>query len=638
MGTLLDRTDAPSHLFDIPELDFSKDLFVEPLAGGWFRLGAWTITPRRDERGVEDVISRQSLLVAHASFAKMFDRLESIGNVLHDLGKPGGSVLHEGNRKEYSYTPFHRFEFSFSAITCEPLVFIHEAASGTRLLINPDLWLFFELEEKTRGSGIWWDPRKGVEALRQRTVEQDNLQIVEIRTEYLLKYLQARQMALLIAHYRHLHLFDPPPEAVAIFRQEDLVLGSAERGAKALFQNWGLRKVLDSSFLQRRLHLWFQIEPPEINVEDPWADEPPFDPRKFTLPTRVGLVAPGRWKRLHFRGGEEATFDGGVCDFMDHVYFRQEVLTKYEGASGFEVTDDGSVSCAHYWGLVRSTARLGNELLSTSIGDFAEGVPFDEWPHWEQYAVEPPSQDPITALREEQTVPAAVNALIKALTELNTAFAQMAVSFGVTLEKPLWGGSAESLAGRQLKWVYPATADDDEFLKRATLASTLVIDELAPSSMRQTLAAVGQTLDKTIENPPRTLGSRNLLQRLALVAVLIKDFQPNIEEISKLVRRAEGRNFKGVAADVEIELTKAYKRVRSDFAPLAFLYDLRTHGGLAHPPNKAEAGSAAQKLALPRGNWHRSDYLRLLNLVTENIGTVTAHFDAGAGAWGFRNG
>jgi hypothetical protein len=630
MTTLLDQSDAPSHLFEIPELDFSEDLFVEPLAGGWFRLGAWTITPRRDERGVEDVISRQSLLVARASFAKMFDRLESVGNVLHDLGKPGGSVLHNGDRKEYSYTPFHRFEISSTSITAEPLVFIQHPATGPRLLINPDLWLFFELEEKTRDSGIWWDPRKGVEPLRQRTVEQDNLQIIEIRTDYLLKYLQARQIALLVGHYRHLHLFDSPPEVVARFKQEDLVLGSPERGAKALFQNWGLTKVLGSSFLQRRLHLWFQIEPPEIDAEDPWADEPPFDPRKFTLPTRVGPVAPGLWKRLHFRGGEEATFDGGVCDFMERVYFRQEVLTKYEGASGFDVTDDGSVSCAHYWGLVRSTTRLGNELLSTSIGDFAEGVPFDEWPHWKQYAVEPPSREMIAALEEEQAVPAAVNSLIEGLGELNSAFAQMAASLGVTLEKSLWGGSLESLAGRQLKWVYPVTADDDEFLKRATLASTLVIDELEPPLMRQTLAAVSQNLDKTFDNPPQTLGSRNLLQRHALVAVLMKDFQPNVEEISKLVKVAEGSDVEVVAADVHIELANVYKRVRDDFAPLAFLYDLRTHGGLAHPPNKAKAGNAAQKLELPTDNWHRSDYLQLLKLVTKSIRAVAAHFDAAA--------
>ena len=42
----------------------------------------------------------------------------------------------------------------------------------TSLLINPDLWLFLKLEEKA--SGIWWDPSKGVEAVRQHVIEPEN--------------------------------------------------------------------------------------------------------------------------------------------------------------------------------------------------------------------------------------------------------------------------------------------------------------------------------------------------------------------------------------------------------------------------------------------------------------------------------
>jgi hypothetical protein len=77
---------------------------------------------------------------------------------------------------------------------------------------------------------------------------------------------------------------------------------------------------------------------------------------------------------------------------MDRIYFRQEVLAKYEGMSGFKVDDDDGVSCYH-WSLRRSTSRLGNELVSTAIGDFAEGVPVEEWPYWKEYAVEPPSPE-----------------------------------------------------------------------------------------------------------------------------------------------------------------------------------------------------------------------------------------------------
>lgn len=624
MTTVIKREDAPSHLFRIPDLDFSEDLFAEPLVGTWFRLGARTIKSPRDEKGVEDFVERQSLLLAPECFAEIFDRLESIGNVIGDLGKPKSSVLQEGDHKEYSYAPFHRFEFAFTSIVGEPLVSIDYAASGTRFFINPDLWLFFELEEKAGGCGIWWDPRRGVEALRQRVIKQDNLEIVELQIDYLLKYLQMRQMSLVVGQYRHLHLFDPLPSTIGMFVDGDLVLGSPEQGAKAILQNWGLRKDIPGKtpFLQRRLHLWFQIRPPEIDVEDPWADPPPFDPYTFTLPTLVGAVAPARWKGCGRYDGSK--FEGEVCDFMDQVYFRQEVLTKYEGAAGFEIGDDGSVSCRHYWGLVHSTSRLGNELLSTAIGDFAEGVPFEEWPHWKQYAVNPPGLEMARVLREEQTVPAAVNSLVQALGALNDASACMASSLGVTLPDLLWRGSLDSLPGRQLKWVYPAAADDDEFLKRATLASTLVIDGLEPSLLRKILGAVARNLHR---KSSQTLAPRNLLQRLTLVAVLIEDVRPDIAEIPALVKQAEGEPTNVGAPDLQAELTKLNKRVRDDFAPLAFLYDLRTHGGLAHPPDKVKTAKAATKLGLPKANWHRIDYLRLLNLVAGSVHRISKHLE-----------
>ena len=84
--------------------------------------------------------------------------------------------------------------------------------SRYELFINPDFDLFFKLEEKSSGCGIWWDPKHGVEALRHRTIDKDNLQVVEVRTDYLEKYLRARQLSLVVGHYRHLHLFDPSPE------------------------------------------------------------------------------------------------------------------------------------------------------------------------------------------------------------------------------------------------------------------------------------------------------------------------------------------------------------------------------------------------------------------------------------------
>ena len=630
MATVINKGDVPEHVFAIPELDLSEDIFAERPGGPWFKLGAWTIGARLDQRGVEDVVERQSFLLTPNHFAEIFEDFESIGNSIDAMGKPGGCVSCEtAGRQVYRYAPFHQFRFPLTSVVGEPLVFVHSFASGCRLLINPDLWLFLELEERSHGNGIWWDPQRGVDAVVQRVADQGNLQVVEIRIDYLLKYLKARQMSLVVGHYRHLHLFNPSHRAIDAFMTGDVLLGSPEQGAKAILQNWGLGQDTGSApFLQRRLHLWFEIKPPPINKDDPWADEPSFDPYTFTVPTCVGRVAPARWR--HFSHTEERTFEGEECDFMDRVCFRQEVLMKYERACGFDVGDDGSVSCHHYWGLVRSTVRMGNELLSTAIGDFAEGVPFEEWPHWRQYAVEPPSPESAKAIRQEQRLPDAVNSLVTALNRLNAAVAGMGRSLAVANLQPLWRGSVDSLAGHQLKWVYPAAAGDDEFLKRATLASTLVLDELETPVLRKLLCGVAKNLHLNDDDPPRCLGSRNLLRRVTLIATLLEEFLPHMSEIPRLVKQAESGAGKATEPDLRAELTETYQRVRDQFGPLAFLYDLRTYGGLAHKVDKPHVAEAAAKLGLPRENWHRRNYLQLLNLVIESLQQISTRLETAA--------
>jgi hypothetical protein len=624
MPALFDRKAFPDHVFLNSALDFSDDLLVNPLQDLWFRLGSHRLTRNRDASNVEEEVFRQSILIPPRSFPMLFPRLESIGNILRNPGAPGGVLSQRGNQKKYSYCAFHQFRIG--SVLTEPLVFLHEDSSHADFFINPDLWMSLGLEERAPGSGIWWAPKKGVDALRLQTIDNGQLKIVEIRTDYLLRYLQARQLALLVGHYRQLLLFHPSQDATDAFVKEDLTVGSEKQGVKAILQNWGLRNDLtgNKKFLQRRLHLWFRIKPPKLDIDDPWSEPLPFDPYAFLLPTEAGLVAPARWAAIRYRRG--AAFQGATCDFMDRIYFRQEVLSKYEGTTGFSIRDDGSVSC-QYWGLRRSTARIGNELLSTAIGDFAEGVPMSEWPHWKQFAVEPPGRETVQALLTEEEISEAVNAIANALTGLNATFVQVARMIGVRTPEPLWNGALDSLAGRQLKWVYPATAADDEFLKRATLLSTLVIDGLVPAALRAFLQYLGPDLHQSYEKGSRTLGSRLLLQRLTLIAVLITRLQPTDAELSALVRQAEGK-ASAQANDLQQELESLYQQVRRESAPLAFLYDLRIHGGLAHPPNAAAAGEAAAKLGLPRSRWHRRDYLGLLVLARDSIHHIDEHLSS----------
>jgi hypothetical protein len=234
----------------------------------------------------------------------------------------------------------------------------------------------------------------------------------------------------------------------------------------------------------------------------------------------------------------------------------------------------------------------------------------------------------VAVLNQEQKVGDAVNGLVQALGGLNRAFAWLASSLGIDFREPLWSGSLDSLASRQLKWVYSTSADDNEFLKRATLVSTLVLEALNPKLLRKLLQQLDGTLHQNSENPPRTLGSRRLLERVTLVAVLMENVRPDIAEIPMLVRRAEGETVS--VDDLQAELEILYKRIRDEFAPPAFLYDLRIHGGLAHQANMREAAKAAIALGFPKSGWHRTHYLNLLNRLTSSISRTSEHLRSGA--------
>jgi hypothetical protein len=622
---ILNKEDVPAHITSIYELDFSGDFFVDRLAGPWLRLGAWNRNPPVNKQNVADEIMRQSVLLPPEAFVLLYEKLDSVGHVLHDLDKPGGTVYSSGRQKEYVYFPFHSFEFRASSIVGEPVVFVRAGITSAGLFINPDLWMFLGLEERTTGNGIWWDPRRGVDVLIQR-VNSEALHTVDIRTDYLMRYLQARQMSLLIGHYRQLLLFKPSKAKINAYVAGDLTIGSPDSGTKALFQNWGHRRdgLAHGDYLQRRLHLWIEIKPPAIDIENPWDVPPTFDIHTFTVPTREGPVAPGRWRRLHDEDNQE--FTGISCDFMETLYFRQDVLTKYEVATGYEVKDDGSVSNIGYWGLTGHTSRIGNELIITAIGDFAQAIPFEEWLHWQQYAVEPPSQDSLRAILQETPIPEAVNSLVQALNRLNSTYSEMTTAIGAASSSLLWDGSLDSLAGRQLKWVYPASAGDDEFIKRATLASTLFLDGLQSPAMRRFLNAFGSRFHESFDTKRTTLGSRRLLQRISLTAVIIENLRPKLSKLPVLVKIAEGATVGRIDTELRSELLSLNAKVRDDFAPLAFLYDLRVYGGLAHPPNRKKAMLAASELGLPKGNWHRTDYLALLTLITESFHKISERF------------
>jgi len=95
---ILERADAPAHLFDISELDFSENLFAERVTHPWVRLGV--LGPgHTDESGIEAELRLNTLLLEPGAFADAFGGLGAVGNDLWGVGQPGVASI--GDETKY---------------------------------------------------------------------------------------------------------------------------------------------------------------------------------------------------------------------------------------------------------------------------------------------------------------------------------------------------------------------------------------------------------------------------------------------------------------------------------------------------------------------------------------------------------
>ena len=617
------QIEIPESLKTIPELDFTGDISEDPLKQEWMVLGALSGKRVTTEKGVEEIVEIQSLLIKPDDFGKVYGRLESIGHSLHALGESYAWLGESGSKKQYRYSPF--YEFDLHGIRAEPLVFRTPHAATLDLFINPDLVFCLELAPLNQLRELWVDPRRATQVIRRESRGKDERLVVEINTKYLLRYLKTRQRALLIGHYKHLHLYNPPQNSVSMFVERDLTIGSVSVGVKAIlqnWQNWGLEKDL---FLQRRLHLWRKIEPPHVDLNNPWDETISFDVTQFTLPTADGDVAPARWKS--FPGWEKATFAGTRCGFMDRVYFQADVLRKYESTPNFRVLDDGSVICGGWWSLDRSTNRIGNALVSTAIGDFAEGVPFEEWPHWKQYSVARPDDRSLQQYLQELPLPKAVNGLLASLQALNGAAIYCEGHFSTPRHGPIWAEDGLDEAISKLKYVYPDSARDEDFLLRATCLSTVVDGGLRPEALRQVVGTFGSNLH--LKNPEKsesnTLGSLKLLERWGLIAAIVHQLSlSKFGKLKSLVIAAESATRPPkLGEDLWNELSAMRRTIAAEMAPLFCLNDIRNSGGTAHPLISRKIAKALNGLGLPPNGFTRLSFLALVKTVTETLDLAT---------------
>ena len=85
-----------------------------------------------------------------------------------------------------------------------------------------------------------------------------------------------------------------------------------------------------------------------------------------------------------------AKYGHRIEDFLDFVYFKEEVLKKYESNKDYKIGDDGTVLFGHKWGLFRGVHRVSKGFLAVHLGDLGEAFPQKELEHWRKYNVKPP--------------------------------------------------------------------------------------------------------------------------------------------------------------------------------------------------------------------------------------------------------
>ena len=73
--------------------------------------------------------------------------------------------------------------------------------------------------------------------------------------------------------------------------------------------------------------------------------------------------------------------------FLEMVYFKEEVLKKYESNKDYTIGDNGTVLFGYKWGLFRGICRVAKGFLVAHLGDIGEGLPEAELKHWKQYNV-----------------------------------------------------------------------------------------------------------------------------------------------------------------------------------------------------------------------------------------------------------
>jgi len=577
--------------------EMEKIIDLDPIDGTYILVGQNGTLERTKSSRRGSFLS--SCLVDADKVSEVLSSIDYPGNILHDLGHPSSGERNGETFYEVAYV-------NRGLETIEPFVIEQvDPTNSVFFLPRQDLQLFYSLFIRGVEGGFNYDDHlRGVNDVIKYT-HGEYLGEMYVLKSYLLDYLYQRKKALLIGYFCDISVpssLDIPED----FRKTVLYNKDHMKATILVLKD----RFLADWEIYARLDMWKVVLPPKERTLGHFGVAPA--PPSITVKTRRGEV---NLKDIDIHAMES---------FFTAVYFRSEVLKRYENDQRYRIDDDGGVYYSGVWGIFRGIYRLSDEIIATNISDLFGSLPYEEWSHWAAHNIEPLSIEEHRKLRDKGSIPVLINTLAQEMEQFDLRLQGHLTYLTGTLHDRVYGSTSdkdEQDMIKELKKVFTRQTDRNEFLNRIVVLNKLLVDRLKGKSIARSIDVFDPDAKFDDQKQPKAslklllaiLEYRLIYDSLREAKVNERDMPSKAKEYFRLLWKQGAE----IADDYLYSLIKPrIDELRDKFSVLFTIYALRSKGGGAHPISEPEFGQAMESL----GFSHKpSEYLQVYHRILNRL-------------------
>jgi hypothetical protein len=475
-----------------------------------------------------------------------------------------GRYFQHGFHPGYGTNPQGSFYEPIYGGSAEPLI-LGWSADGKE--IDPELSQEFErcynLTRTDENQKTVWDSWK--EALDEVVVLEKHGStnfVVTARTDFVRDFQHLRKRWLLVGVYGEWgNRMAGEPRTWAVHHEAQ----------KCKLHLFGIRDDSGYKYVEAQGYFLFPV-PLEEGFSAGWGLGVPSGLKaiaeKIEFQTSVGRVKP--WE---VREGNR--FDGHASAT---AAFDQEVLRRYQTEPGADVSlgNIGQLEITSKKVHLRRIAMLlGTEYVSAWVGDFVEGVPPSEWPHWQSFNIPFIGFESQKQLYEAKNLFRMVFGLIRQTRLINRRWLRITQDGRIPFN--LEHNTEKDY--KALTKALPRGPDAHELIDRAKALDGLIIERVGSTPLKAFLKLTGFATQEIEE-----LGSIKLLSTFMMVvriAEAAEEWHDSIKAALSYAHKKVASWQKGQSRDLASDELKLIELVARDFEIMFLLNDLRLLA--AHP-------------------------------------------------------